>query len=164
MRFKVLLGVICLALVSSPCLTAAEPRTVAGSQEQPATDRGWLGFGFHYKDETEDRTFGQPWLYVHLVVPSGPADAAGLETGDVIIEINGKPFRFDSEIAILDAFAEFRPQEKVSFTLLRGQDRKVIEMVAGTMSKEYLEAWQSVYDALKAREEAEAEKKGLGGG
>lgn len=54
-----------------------------------------------------------------------PAQAAGVQPGDVIIEFNGKPIR--DPIDLRNRVAEREPGERVSFRLLRGRQEMVLE-------------------------------------
>ena len=88
-----------------------------------------------------DSDFG---ALVAQVVPGGPADKAGLkgatgtiqfqaaeyETGgDVIVEVEGH--KIVQPDALIRAVGEKRPGEKLELTILRGKDRKTVDVTLG---------------------------------
>ncbi len=56
-------------------------------------------------------------VYVSSVLAEGPADKAGIRTGDVIVKINGKDI--DSKAIFDEYIAYMRPGDRAKFTLLR---------------------------------------------
>ena len=50
---------------------------------------GFLGVGFFIHSDATSQ-----WLVVHLIVPDSPAAGSGLEPGDVVTAIDGKPLKF----------------------------------------------------------------------
>jgi serine protease Do len=73
------------------------------------------GFGFQV---------GTKGALVQNVVPRGPAAKAGVEAGDLIVALNGKPV--DSAGAVTRSVALVPPGEKVEVTVLRKGDKKQI--------------------------------------
>ncbi len=58
------------------------------------------------------------------VVPGGPADKAGLQDGDIIVEVNGK--KIDSSHALANAIGQFNPGDTVTLKVFsRGKTRDV---------------------------------------
>ena len=55
------------------------------------------------------------------VAPEGPADAAGLEPGDVVLSIDGKPMRASRDLAL--AVFQGTPGEELTMEIQRGKER-----------------------------------------
>lgn len=64
------------------------------------------------------------------VTPGSPAEAAGLQTGDIILRVDGRPTPTLNEIKKYLHIHE--PGEKVKFDVLRGDAELTIEVTAGT--------------------------------
>jgi serine protease Do len=65
---------------------------------------------------------GTKGALVQNVVPRGPAAKAGIEAGDLVVAINGKPVESSGQLTRTVALVA--PGEKVDVTLLRKGDRK----------------------------------------
>ncbi|MBI5466938.1 MAG: PDZ domain-containing protein, partial [Candidatus Kerfeldbacteria bacterium] len=64
------------------------------------------------------------------VEPKGPADKAGLRAGDVIISVNGEEIRSD----FFRTVAAYRPGEKVTVVVQRGQQQKTLTVTFGSLT------------------------------
>jgi len=67
---------------------------------------------------------------VPAVTPSSPAEAAGLEDGDVILSIEGQAI--DAEHPLDAVLTSFAPGQSVSMTVLRGKDEIEVMVTLGT--------------------------------
>lgn len=71
-------------------------------------------------------------VYVQYVLPSGPADVAGVKSGDVIIKVNERGIEtksyFDEQISY------YRPGDKVKLTLLR--NNKPVEVYVKLINRD----------------------------
>ena len=65
--------------------------------------------------------------YVKEVVKSGPADSAGIQEGDILVEFNGKKI-FDSD-GLVKTVTRTSPGTKVPVVLLREGQKKTIQLV-----------------------------------
>jgi serine protease Do len=94
--------------------------------------RGWLGVSV--QDITEDiaknmKLKDRTGTLINDVFKGDPADKAGLKSGDVITEINGKKIKDTHELLII--IAAFRVGETVTIKILRdGQEKSVSITVA----------------------------------
>ncbi len=110
-------------------------------KEKGRVDRGYLGVqvsdltpdlaqGFGYKA-------GQKGALVQQVVKGAPSDKAGIEAGDLVVAMNGKPVETSS--GLTRSVATIPPGEKVALTLLRrGSEKKVTVVVAKRPDEESL--------------------------
>ena len=95
-------------------------------------ERGWLGVGV--QDVTPDlaQSFGleSPMgALVADVTSGGPADKAGIERGDIILEFDGKEISESHQLPAMVANA--RVGEKVTVKVLRKNERKTLTIAIG---------------------------------
>ena len=78
---------------------------------------------------------GEDGVHVDGVTPGGPAAESGVETGDIIIEMDGAALSGDSPAELLIAQMEnVSPGGTVVLTIIRDGDEEEIEIVAGSSS------------------------------
>lgn len=83
----------------------------------------WVGMGLQDLTRQMKRYFGleKSGALVRQVIEEGPSDAAGLKTGDVIIEIDGK--EVDDTQSVISRILEKRIGDEVDLVVVRGKDR-----------------------------------------
>jgi putative serine protease PepD len=64
------------------------------------------------------------------VMPDTPAEASGLEQGDVITAVNGQ--RVTDGISLIVAIRTYRPGATIEFTVLRDGDEQVVSITLGS--------------------------------
>jgi putative serine protease PepD len=64
------------------------------------------------------------------IVPGGPAERAGLEPGDVIVAIDGKPVADSSELIV--AIRSHSPGETITLTVRRDGDERSVKVALGS--------------------------------
>ncbi len=69
------------------------------------------------------------------VRPGGPADKAGLQSGDVIVEMNGRKIKESSDISL--KVAQMAPDSKVSLKVERNGKPMTINATVGKMPADY---------------------------
>ncbi len=119
----------------------------------PECNLGRIGLDWHRKDpnlvvaivESEKNGFGPPnrtpggggylgivggndpdRAVLRTVVPEGPAAKAGLESGDVLETVDGKPVK--TYAAVMDLIRDKKPEEKVKLGIKRGDQKKEVEV------------------------------------
>ena len=74
------------------------------------SQRGWVGINFDAKGEN---------VVLSAVVPDSPAEAAGLEAGDILISVNGVAYSDGNEAKIKEIHAGLRPGEEITIVASR---------------------------------------------
>jgi membrane-associated protease RseP (regulator of RpoE activity) len=77
--------------------------------------------------------------YVDAVTPGGPADKAGIRSGDIITKLNGEPLdgeraaegnrRSMPGLQLIELAAKLEPNDTVAVEFRRGQERKTVSVV-----------------------------------
>lgn len=78
---------------------------------------------------TLDTTYTDGGSRVSEVTPGGPADAAGLRTGDVITQLQGRDTTDSTELVV--AIRSYAPGESVTLTFERGGQSRTVTLVLG---------------------------------
>ncbi|MDR2188382.1 MAG: Do family serine endopeptidase [Azonexus sp.] len=95
--------------------------------EHGSVTRGWIGVETQEISPELAESFGLPdteGALIAGVMRGGPAEAAGIRPGDVLLAVGGKPVS-DPQV-MLDLIAALRPDERVAFRLRR--DRNIVEV------------------------------------
>ena len=87
---------------------------------------GILGQSVSKSIATEYNLPVEKGAYVTRVVPGGPADKAGIKTGDIIVEVDGKQVSGMDDV--VSAVRKRKVGDKVSVTYYSGNDRKTAEV------------------------------------
>ena len=78
---------------------------------------------------TLDTTFTDGGSRISEITPGGPADAAGLRSGDVITALQGRDTSDSTELVV--AIRSFAPGETVQVTFVRGGQTRTVNLVLG---------------------------------
>jgi len=82
-------------------------------------DTGWVGIDMDVDEATGVMT-------IKKVFPGSPAEASGIQVGDVLHALNGVKFAKENDEALKKARQEWKPGQKVTYTMLRsGMEHKV---------------------------------------
>ncbi|MDX1453309.1 MAG: DegQ family serine endoprotease [Oleiphilaceae bacterium] len=111
--------------------------TVEQLREQGYVSRGWLGVVVQEVTRELAESFGlsrPEGALVVRVVPESPAEEAGLEVGDVILEFNGQNVERSSSLPVL--VGQAKPGEKATVTVLREGKKKTLKLKAGELAKQ----------------------------
>ena len=122
-------GIVALGLASVGRYSLAIPiglflerreRLESGRPVPEPERRAWIGF---YPQANEDG------LAISGVVPGGPAEAAGLQRGDLLVSVDGQAVQ--GLRPLYHALWRKRPGEVVGMQVLREEKIHVVEVVAG---------------------------------
>ena len=89
-------------------------------EEKGKVSRGYLGINIQNLDWDRAQAFGLSstnGALVTTVVPGAPADAAGVQHGDVIVAVDGKPVKQTRDL--IDYVSSKKPGTKVKLDILR---------------------------------------------
>lgn len=93
----------------------------------------YLGIEYQMISETQARFYEdvEPGVLVRRVVPNSPADEAGLERLDIIIEVNDKPV---SE-AFANIIQKYNIGDEMVFKVLRNSEEFTVRVILGEMEE-----------------------------
>ena len=132
-RFAVGLIIAVLSIIALAGIAMAGGSSSPSSQEGDATvQQGWLGISIADINERTRDHFHltvDSGVVVISVAPEGPADAAGIQVGDVIQAINGGPVETADQV--IDAIQAHSPGTVVTITVLRGEEQISLEATLG---------------------------------
>jgi len=99
--------------------------------------RGSIGVSFS-PDEDQNRQLvkgygGAGGVFVQKVEPGGPAEKAGLESGDIIVALDGKPVSRGQDL--MDRVADTSVGESMKITVLRNGKKQDFNVVIGDRNK-----------------------------
>src|SRR3954469_10918238 len=102
-----------------------------------SVQRGRIGVGIQELSQPLAESFGlqsPTGALVGSVDKSGPAAKAGVQPGDVILAMNGKPIESSSELP--PRVADLKPGSKASLELWRNGAKKQVELTVGELKPE----------------------------
>ena len=93
--------------------------------------RGWLGVEAQQvpMDIADAAGLTKGGVFIAAILQGGPADAAGIMPGDILLEINTKKLANPQQA--IDLISQFKPQTKINIKLLHGWDEKTLSVVIG---------------------------------
>ena len=77
-------------------------------------------------------------LTILRVIPDSPAAAAGLQSGDVLVALNGVAFKDASEEALKAAKKDWQPGQTVNYSVQRNGYERNVSVTLGKMPPEVL--------------------------
>lgn len=137
----VLVAICCLLSVSPPVVVASEPASSAQSHFRTSKDGstaskpGWIGLGFCRYQPPRRESDG--WLEVAGLAPGSPAETSGLEVGDLLVAIDGRPLRFESPKEVLEFFRSRTVGRVLKLELRRGLETKTVGVTVVSPPKNF---------------------------
>ena len=107
--------------------------------------RGWLGVVIQELTPPVAEALGlDHGVIVTKVLPGSPAEKGGLQPGDIILEVNGKPVKSATELQF--AVMKTPPGKEITLTVLRGDKKITLKVKVGRMpSEKELREQQAIY-------------------
>ena len=118
--------------------------------------RGRIGVHIQEINQTLAQSFGMPeskGALVSKVEPGGPAEKAGIRSGDVILSVDGEEILQMTELP--SVIAAKKPGTKVKVEVWRDRKAAQLDVVIGTFKQD------EVASAVQTQPQAEADKLGL---
>ena len=103
-------------------------------KEKGKVSRGWLGVVIQEVNKDLAESFGldkAAGALVAQVVPNSPAQAGGLENGDIITHFNGKEIFLSSDLP--HQVGRVKPGTKAKVKVVRNGKRKLLNITIGTL-------------------------------
>lgn len=119
--------------------------------------RGWLGVYIQPLDPELAKDLGiKEGVGIHEVIESSPASEAGLQAGDVVLEVDGKKIKEVTELQ--RKIGDFKPGQKVQLKVMGYADKKTrsVTVKVGTLPED-----QSEMNPQSSPNEQEPDKIGL---
>ena len=135
------------AILSPSGASAGIGFAIPASVAKPITDqlmrngavaRGYVGLALNTFNPERWEALGQPrdfkGAYIDSVTPGGPADDAGVEPGDLLVGVNGRPVANGTEAT--RAVSSSRPGDTIRLEVIRDGRRRVLNVRSGTRPAE----------------------------
>ena len=120
-------------LLTTGTMLSATGRLSSGTQKKEKTKvSGWIGVmvqDINEKIARKVKLDSEEGAYVNEVLEDSPADSAGIQECDVIIEFNGKKL-FDSD-DLAKTVRRTLPETKVSLVIVRESEKKTLHLTVG---------------------------------
>jgi C-terminal processing protease CtpA/Prc len=120
-------------LLATGTMLSASSRLSSGTQKKERTKiSGWIGVmiqDVNKKIAQKAELDSEEGVYVTEVLEDSPADSAGIQECDVIIEFNGKKL-FDSD-DLVKVVHRTLPDTKVSLVIVRDGEKKTLHLTVG---------------------------------
>jgi len=95
--------------------------------------RGFIGIQYQQLSPRQAAQLGLPsgtaGIVITQVVPSSPAQTAGLRPNDIIAKVNDQTL--DAEHPLLSVMVKFRPGDKVTLTFIRDSKQQTVDLTLG---------------------------------
>ena len=115
-------------------------------------NRGWVGINLDYGEEG-----GQTVLTG--IFENSPAEEAGLEEGDALVELNGIPYTHDNSKKLYAEYEKNKPGDTITFKIDRDGKIMDVDVTLARLPQQIMAQWigYHVMEAHMAEYEAEAE-------
>lgn len=137
---RTILALTILALVAIPAVAGEKGKCDSSTQDcldymaKHYKDKGWVGI--------EGEKVGDAGYFkITKVVEDSPAEAAGLEVGDVMIAINGLRFGTEDKAKWKAIKAEMKPGSEIEYTVKRMGHEEQVAVTLGEVPETVMAQW-----------------------
>jgi serine protease Do len=105
--------------------------------EKGYVERSWLGVEIAEVDDVVAQQFGlgkAAGALINNVIPDSPAQKAGLQRGDVIVEVNGKKVK--NVVEVQELISRTPPKTTITLKIIRENLPKVVKVTTQLMPRE----------------------------
>lgn len=95
---------------------------------------GWVGIEMDRDEETGTLT-------VTKVIPGSPAEASGIQPGDVLYALYGIQIAPDNQEKLMKARKEWKPGQSVEYTIKRNGEDRQVQLTLAPMPADVLAQW-----------------------
>ena len=98
-------------------------------------NRGWVGITMDYNKDKGDG------VVLTGVIEDGPAEAAGLDKGDILRGVNGIAYSEGNEEAIYAQYEKFKPGDTITYEIERDGKTMEVDVTLGKLPSNVLAQW-----------------------
>jgi serine protease Do len=144
---------------------------IAQLRDHGSVRRGWLGVGYENVSQSLAEAFKLDTPHgalINRVIDGSPAQQAGLQTGDIVVVIDGQAVRTGADLPYFVGL--LMPGAEVGLELIRSGEALRLSVVLGELDAHALSSEESAFEPnrigliVRALEEAELQEFGLSGG
>ncbi len=141
-RFNFLCLAALILIIAIPAMAGDKEYKKCTASTQECLDKmstklqstGWVGIEFEVDKATDKYRLTN-------VVPNSPAEAAGLEPGDILFAMYGIEMTEENGKALKEARKEWAPGQKVIYTVKRDGENKKIKLTLAPMPADVMAQW-----------------------
>jgi predicted metalloprotease with PDZ domain len=139
MKTKSLLLVLSLvAVLVTPAVAGgkctADTQTCLNMMAEKLAHKGWIGVELDSDEETGALT-------IKVVIEDSPAEAAGFESGDELVAVNGVVFADADEEQMKEAWSEMIPGKTVTCTIGRNGQQEEVDVTLAKLPEDVMAKW-----------------------
>ena len=143
MRNLLSTGTILMLALSALPATAGDEKVRCESEmsacaEQMAAkykNRGWVGINLDYNEDSGGKTV------LTGIFSDSPAEAAGLQAGDFLIELNGIGYTHGNMEQIYQEYGKSKPGETITYKIERDGEQMNVDVTLGRLPDKILAEW-----------------------
>ncbi len=126
-------ALVAMMWVASPLLGQGAPPGNNAKADQPAKkkDKGWLGVSLKATTEEEAKALGydHPLVRIDTIFNGSPAEASGLQSGDLFLKLDGKTVKSVREL--VKTVGSHASGDKIVLTMMRGKETFTVPILLG---------------------------------
>lgn len=139
---------------------------LAQLKDHGSVQRGWLGVQYEDVDQSKAQAFGldaPQGALINRVVEGSPAQQAGLEVGDIVVDFGGERIRTGDDLPYFVGL--LMPGTEVALEIIRDGTPQVLTLTLGEFERQEISLTEPVEPdrlGLEVRELSEEEREAMG--